>query len=267
MFRKKSYIIILVSLLALTVIMSLPGSINSRLKLIAGGIFIPIFGVSSALDKTGEKLSNIVIPEEETRFKLKQLEEENQRLKIQIMQFQTVLDENLLLRSNLNWQARSPWKLKAANVVARDPSMWWKGVHIDIGLKDGIRPNLPVITTDGLVGRIEECAYTRSVVVLLGDPKCRVSVVVPEAKDCGIIAPSQAGFFNGKYVDLMYLTRGNELKPGQAVYTSGLGNIFPEGIYVGRIVDIRSADGLYLEARVQVGANLNSLNVVWVILK
>ncbi len=267
MFRKKSYIIILVAILALTVIISLPGGINSRLKLIAGSIFIPIFGISTALDKTGEKISNIVIPEEDIRLKLKQLEEENQRLKIQLMQFQTVLNENQILRSNINWQARSQWKLKAANVVARDPSMWWKGVHIDVGLKDGIKPNLPVITTDGLVGRIEECGYTRSVVVLLGDPKCRVSVSVPEAKDCGIIAPSQAGFFNGKYVDLMYLTRGNDLKPGQAVYTSGLGNIFPEGIYVGRIVDIRSAEGLYLEARVQIGANLNSLNVVWVILR
>jgi rod shape-determining protein MreC len=73
--------------------------------------------------------------------------------------------------------------------------------------------------------------------------------------------------FNGKYIDLIYLTRGNELKPGQSVYTSGLGGIFPKGIPIGKIVDIRSAEGLYLEARVQLAANLNSLDVVWVIVQ
>lgn len=267
MFRKKIYITVLVFLLAIATLCFLPEAIVLNLKLITGSIFLPIFGISQGVEKATDAVGKALLPGEVLSSKVNRLEEENQRLKIQLMQFQTILEENRLLRSNLNWQAQSPWKLKLARVIAREPSAWWKGVHIDVGLKDNIRPNLPVVTMDGLIGRTSEVGYSRSMVVLLGDPKCRVSAAVPEANDCGIIAPSQAGFFNGKYVDLTFLTRGNELKPGQAVYTSGLGGIFPKGIYIGRIVDIRSADGLYLEARVQVAANLNSLDMVWVILK
>lgn len=267
MFRKRSYIIVLVFILAVAAVRYMPQSISLRLKLIVGSIFVPIFGVSTAVQNTADTISKAILPGELLSSKLKQLEEENQRLKIQLMQLQNITEENRILRSNLNWTAQSPWRLKPARVIARDPSSWWRGVQIDVGSKDQIRPNLPVMTMDGLIGRTSEVGLTRSMVVLIGDPKCRVSAIVPEANDCGIIAPSQIGFFNGKYIDLTYLTRGSELKPGQAVYTSGLGAIFPKGIFIGRLVDIRSADGLYLEARVQLAANLNSLDVVWVIMQ
>ncbi|MGC8828445.1 MAG: rod shape-determining protein MreC [Verrucomicrobiia bacterium] len=267
MFKKRSYIIVLVFILAIVVIRYLPVDISSRLKLIVGSVFVPLFGISSGIQNATETITKSIIPSDLLSSRLKQLQDENQQLKIQLMQLQNVLQENSILRSNLNWAALSQWKLKPARVIAREPSLWWRGVQIDVGSKDGIRPNLPVITAEGLVGRVSEVGLTRSMVVLLGDQKCRVSAIVPEANDCGIIAPSQAGLFNGKYIDLIYLTRGNELKPGQSVYTSGLGGIFPKGIPIGKIVDIRSAEGLYLEARVQLAANLNSLDVVWVIVQ
>lgn len=267
MFRKNSLILIIIIILVFGCLLLMPEGVNSRLKVIIGSIFLPVFGISSSVQKAANSVDNLTMPRSELIAKIRNLEEENRRLKIQLMQFQSVWEENRLLRSNIAWQTQSPWKLKLARVIARDPSYWWKGFHIDLGSKDGIKPNLAVITPEGLVGRIGEVNVASSLVILLGDPKCRVSAVVPEANDFGIIAPSQAEFFSGRYLDLEYLTKRNQLKPGQAVYTSGLGGVFPKGIPIGRIVDVRSAEGLYLKARIEVAANLNALDMVWVILQ
>jgi len=67
-------------------------------------------------------------------------------------------------------------------------------------------------------------------------------------------------------VDLTYLASSANLKPGQNVVTSGVGEIFPKGIPIGQVVDARAVEfGLYTEARVRLCANLGSLEQVWVL--
>ena len=108
-------------------------------------------------------------------------------------------------------------------------------------LNDGLRVNLPVLTTDGLVGRISSVSLTRSQVVLLGDPNCKVSARVEnETRDTGIIGPS--GPLDTEFVELGYLSRNANLKPAQDVVSSGEGGIFPHGIPIGKIVDVEVVD-------------------------
>ena len=67
-------------------------------------------------------------------------------------------------------------------------------------------------------------------------------------------------------MELGYLSRNAELKPGQNVWTSGLGGIFPKDIPIGKVVDVHAAEyGLYAVARVKLAANLNALEEVWVL--
>ncbi|HEV2456434.1 MAG TPA: rod shape-determining protein MreC, partial [Verrucomicrobiae bacterium] len=159
----------------------------------------------------------------------------------------------------------TPWRLKLANVVMRDPANWWRTVEIDQGSRDGLVANLPVLTADGLVGRISSVGYTRSQVILVGDPKCKVSALVEDpAQDTGILSAS--GPLDNSLADLTYLSGTADLKPGQQVVTSGIGGVFPKGIPLGQVVDSRPVDfGLYTEARVKLNANLGSLNEVWVL--
>ena len=103
------------------------------------------------------------------------LRRENQQLRIQAMQAEETARENDRLRQLLGWQRQAPWKLKLARVVLREPANWWRTVQIDLGSRDGMRVNLPVLTAEGLVGRISSVSLTRSQVVLLGDPDCKVA--------------------------------------------------------------------------------------------
>ena len=196
---------------------------------------------------------------------LETLRHDNEELRVQATQAAAVAQENDQLRALFGWQRQTAWKLKLANVVMRDPANWWRTVQIDLGSRDGIRENLPVLTANGLVGRVSSVSYTHAQVVLVGDPNCRVSAIVENpARDMGIISPG--GPLDNAFVDLSYLSGNAILQAGQNVITSGLGGVFPKGIPIGQVVDARPVEfGLYTEARVKLLVNLGSLEQVWVL--
>jgi rod shape-determining protein MreC len=126
-------------------------------------------------------------------------------------------------------------------------------------------PNLPVLTVEGLVGRVAECGAWTSRVVLVGDPNCPVAASLTEGGETGIIRGASDGDLRGKLVDLSYLSRDALVKAGQRVITSGQGGVFPRGIAIGEVVDAQPVDdGIYLDARVRLAVDLGTLDRVWV---
>lgn len=265
MLRRPQYIILGIVLLLTVVILKLPSRSSAQIKLAIGSLFLPLHGASGSARQLGEKAGNALVPRSELLRQLDQLQKENQELKIRTMQAEETDRENARLRQYFNFSKQDRWKLKLARVVARDPANWWRTFRINLGSRDGVQTNSPVLSAEGLVGRVSEVGYAQSQVVLLGDPDCRVAVALDETKDRGIIAPSSASPLDNTLVDLVYLSRGMPLKAGQRVWTSGLGGIFPPGILVGQVVDFRSIDyGLYNAARVKLEVKMNTLDEVWV---
>jgi len=266
MLKQKHYFAVGAVTLVTVLVLSLPSGAASRLKLGIGGLFLPLFGTVDSVRQLPGRAADTVLPRSELLRQIDNLQRENQQLKAQNLQAAAVAQENDRLRSLVGWQRQQPWKLKLARVVLRDPANWWRTVQIDLGRRDGLVENLPVLTADGLVGRVSSVGYARSQVVLVGDPACRVSArVLNPSRDMGIINPG--GPLDSSLVDLAYLSGNAALKPGQPVVTSGEGGIFPAGIPIGQIVDARPAEfGLYTEARVKLAANLGGLEQVWVLL-
>jgi rod shape-determining protein MreC len=265
MFKQKNYLALGAVVLVAIILLSLPGRVTLRLKMAVGSWFLPLFGLASAGQQLPADLANSILPRRELLKQIENLRRENQQLKEQQVQAAAIARENDQLRNLLGWQRQSPWRLKLANVVMRDPANWWRTVQIDLGSRDGLRENLPVITSAGLVGRVSSVSLTRAQIVLIGDPNCRVSATVENAaRDMGVIVAS--GPVDTSLVDLTYLASSANLKPGQSVVTSGLGGVFPKGIPIGQVVDTRSVEyGLYTEGRVKLNANLGSLEQVWVL--
>ncbi|MEI7730575.1 MAG: rod shape-determining protein MreC [Verrucomicrobiota bacterium] len=246
------------------VVLNLPERVANRFKLAMGGLFLPLLGISQTSGRVAETLGNSVIPRADLLREMDQLRRENQSLRFQLTQTQETVRENERLRQQIGWQRQTGWKLKPVRVIGRDPANWWRTVTIDAGSDQGVCDNAAILTEEGLIGRVSELHSSSARVVLLGDPKCRVAAAVPEAKDSGIISPGPAGIWDHQFVTLGYLSRGAELRPGQRVFTSGMGGIFHRGIPIGQILDIHSVDGLYMEARVKLAANLSALDEVWV---
>jgi rod shape-determining protein MreC len=265
MLRKKHYLALGAVTLVTALLLCLPSGAVSHLKLAIGGLFLPLFGSVNAVRQLPDQATGVLLPRSELLKEIEALQRENQQLKFQNSQAASIARENDQIRAQIGWQRQQPWRLKPASVVLRDPANWWRTVQIDLGRRDGVTTNMPVLTSDGLVGRISSVGYARSQVVLAGDPGCRVSVrVVNPAHDMGVIGPG--GPLDNSLVDLSYLSGNANLKPGQQVVTSGEGGIFPPGINVGQIVDSRQAGfGLYTEARVKLSANLGAIEQVWVL--
>jgi len=268
MFRRPHYIALgLVVFIALT-ILNLPSQTVAKLKLGVGSLFLPLFGLTSSTKQMASQAGDAIVPRRELLKQNDRLRRENQEFRLQALQNEELLRENEKLRRLFGWQQQQRWKYKLATVVLREPANWWRTVQIDLGSRDGMTTNLPVLTTDGfLVGRISSVMLTRSTVVLLGDPTCKVAArVVNDAGDTGVIGAS--GPLESEFVELGYLARNANIKPGQEVKTSGEGGIFPRDIPIGKILDTRSVEfGLATVARVRLGANLNALEEVWVRLK
>ena len=265
MLRRPHFIILGIIILLTVVILKLPSRTAVQLKLAISSLFLPLDGLSSSTKRLTEKAGNTLLPRAELLRQIEELQQENQELKVRAAESEEVGRENARLRQYFNFAKRERLKLKLARVVARDPANWWRMIRINLGSRDGIITNSPVLTAEGLAGRVSEVGYAQSQVVLLGDPDCRVAVMVEETKDNGVIAPSSSSPLDNTLVDLTYLSRSSPLKAGYKVMTSGLGGVFPPGILVGQIVDFRTIDyGLYNEARVKLEVKMNTLEEVWV---
>lgn len=264
---KRTHYIALVAIIVLTmVLLKLPHRASANLKRAIGALFLPLIGLGGSSRELATQGSLAILPRAELIRQLEQARSDNDALRMRDAQREEILRENGRLRAQLNLPRSHPdWKLRLARIIGREPANWWRTLRIDLGSRDGVVTNSPVLTADGLVGRISEVTYTQSQVVLLGDPDCRVSVLIRDTGDNGIIAPASSSPLDSALVDILYLSRASKIQPGQMVITSGLGGVFPKGIVVGQIADWRSVDfGLYREARVALAVKLNLLEEVWV---
>lgn len=272
MIKRPHYIALAAVVLLVLILFRLPSGAASKLKLAVGGFFVPLFGVTSSTHSALDKAGDQILPRSELIRQNEQLRRENDQLRLQAHQADEIGQENAQLRALVGWQRQVPWKLKLTHVIARDPANWWRTIQIDLGSRDGVQVNFPVLTIDGLIGRVSAVGTTRSQVILLGDSNLRVGAVVsetaksPNGRETGVITANSANPFENNMVTLSYLSGNSGVKPGQTVETSADGGIFPAGIPIGRIVDTRSLDyGLTTEARVALFAKMNSLEDVWVL--
>jgi rod shape-determining protein MreC len=266
MFKRKNYLALGAVVLVALAILSLPPRATSRLKLAVGSLFLPLFGLANTAQQLPVTAADAILSRRELIRQNENLRRENQQLKLLQLQSAAIARENDQLRAAIGWEKQKPWKLKLANVVMRDPANWWRTAQIDLGSRNGLTVNLPILSPEGfLIGRVSSVDQFKSQIILIGDPDCRVSARVENpAHDIGILGAG--GPLDDSLVSLSYLPSSANLKAGQQVLTSGEGGIFPAGIPIGQIVDAQQVEfGLYTEARVKLNANLGALEEVWVL--
>jgi rod shape-determining protein MreC len=157
----------------------------------------------------------------------------------------------------------------AARVIGQDPSVWWSQVLINKGTSDGVLPNHPVISPEGLVGVVTFAASNSAVVTLLTDHRTAVGARVAESGVGGVIEV-EAGRPND--LVMRFTTRNDEVTPGQNVITAGtqsrtdrVTSLYPPRIPIGRVtrVDDPATDDQLVHIRPF--ANMRRLDFVQVL--
>ncbi len=148
-----------------------------------------------------------------------------------------------------------------ATIIAKDPVSWSSAVVISKGGKDGLRPNMGVITEGGVVGRIVKTTPDYSRVLLLSDRNSSIAGLIQRTRFEGIVA----GSF-GRPLKLNYITITSDVQKGDLVLTSGTDGVFPEGIVIGRISKVNSPkNAMFHSIEVLPGVNLLNVKEVMVL--
>jgi rod shape-determining protein MreC len=143
--------------------------------------------------------------------------------------------ENIRLRQLLELKNSYPSHLVATQIIARGASRWHDTCTIDRGWRDGVHKTDPVITPRGVVGQVIDAGATVSQVILLTDQTCGVGAVVqrPESRATGICQGQQTGDLSMNYID-----KDADIRVGDIIVTSGIGQIYPKGLRLGRVIKI-----------------------------
>jgi rod shape-determining protein MreC len=191
-----------------------------------------------------------------------ELEGEVAELQAQVIQLQQQVGETDILAALVDFsRARPENTYRAAAVIGRDPSPFLHYVIINRGSNDGILRGMPVVTDQGLIGRVDAVIADAARVQLITDPASSVNVRLQNAETEASLVGSVTGD-----VTLELIPQDINVQPGDLVLTSGLGGGYPPDLIIGQVVNVRSRDfDLFQQATVQPVVDFNRLEIVLII--
>lgn len=191
-----------------------------------------------------------------------ELEAEISSLQTEIVQLQQQLKEADVLYALLEFaRARPQNEYTAAAVIGRDPSPFLHYILIDHGSDDGLRHGMPVVTEQGLVGRVDAVTAGAARVQLITDASSAVNVWLQSDQTEALLTGSVTGDLS-----LEMVAQDVTMQPGELILTSGLGSTYPKDIFIGQIVSVRRQENeLFQSASVQPAVDFSQLQAVLVI--
>ncbi len=221
-------------------------------------------GVTRVSNRIGDTLGSV--------FTLGRIKEENKNLqnRVSVLEAENLLlkeyeYQNLRLRELLQFKdsISRDYDTIAASVIAWNPSNGIKTVTINRGQADGIKKNMAVVTSLGLVGHVINVSSGSAEVLLIIDKSSAVGGLAQVTRTPGVI---EGAGDNSGYLKMNHISKEAPLREKQVVVSSGVGGIFPKGIPVGRTAKIEiESNGLEKYAVIRPFVDFNRLEEVMVI--
>jgi rod shape-determining protein MreC len=183
------------------------------------------------------------------------------RLKRQIVDLEEERHANARLSVLLNLKSRAPAEYLAARILAWDPGPWYQAVVVDAGSRDGVTPEAAVLCDQGLVGRVVELAPREAKVLLVTDRSSGVDAFIQRNRVNVLVTGLGAG-----RMELEYTRKGEDVRLGDLVVSSGLDGIFPAGQALGSVAQVDKAGlGIFLRAELRPTVEFAGLREVLVL--
>lgn len=259
----KSLRILALSLVAIGILaLALSGVFTSLSRLVVS----PIISIQTWVSQQYRGVENIVSSSQdiqEIRQQNTELEAENARMQAQIVELQQQLVEYKILSALLEFARANPeHKYIGASVIGKDPSPFLHYIIINRGSDDGLKRGMPVVTQNGLAGRVVQVTATGARVSLITDPVTRINVRIEPSRSAAVLTGSIT-----TDITLEQIPQEADVNPGNLILTSGLGGNYPANIIIGQITSVRSLENdLFQSASVQSVTDFDDLNIVLVII-
>ncbi len=195
----------------------------------------PVTTITSSLSGYFGSIANLRSAQDENQ----QLKQRVQELEVELKSGQELTAENERLRGLLGLREESKYKVLPARIIGRDPSVWFESSIINRGSMDGVKLNMPIVNDGGLVGRVTAVGPLTAQIDLITHDKSGVGGIVGEiggSNALGVVG----GTAKRTEVEMRYVPGSVDVQNGQMVYTSGQDGIYPAGLKIGEIVEVRS---------------------------
>ena len=196
------------------------------------------------------------------RAENRELKAEIERLRLQQVRLSEDAEQARRLQALLAFKEQFISQTVAAQVIGSSGSEQSRSIYIDKGTRDGVKPDMAVITADGIVGKVLRVFHSTSLVLLIDDQSSGVGALLEESRLQGVLRGTPAG-----EVVLEKVTGDEQVRAGEPVLTSGGDRIFPKGLRVGTVTRVSQSPDLFLNIRVKPAANLSKLEEVLVVTK
>lgn len=196
-----------------------------------------------------------------------QLKIENEELKNKIIDYEILAAENKTLKEQARLrESYLDYSVVIATVISDSASNWDEVYVINKGSEDGIKPNMTVITSDGLVGYVETVSNNSSKIISILDAGNSISARSTRTRD-SVICKGNISLKDEGKIKVMSIPIGVEFIPGDKIETSGMGGVYPKGIAIGEIESFENkTNPLENEAILKTYVDFNKLETVAVII-
>jgi rod shape-determining protein MreC len=185
-----------------------------------------------------------------------ELEEEN-------LQYREALVESGHLQRIVEMRGEFETPMRPAQVVGQDVSPWFRSVLLDRGRSQDVRSGMPVVTDRGVVGLVTATTAHAARAMLLLDRESAIDAVVQRSRARGIVRGTGT-----QELEFAFVVRGDDVREGDEVITSGVGGVYPKGLRVGTVRAVEAGEELLLHtARVEPAVDFGRLEQVFVMLR
>ncbi len=249
-FSLKEYLIL--TLLVIISLILLFSNDNSQIRFLRA-FAIGAFGtVQSGLSA----IPNIFEIEQENKY----LRETNIKLSNEISYLKETKLENIRLSKLIGLKENSNLGVVSAKIVNKSLIQTRNTITIDIGSNDSVRLNMPVITDDGLVGKVVALSGNYSIVQILYNKDLKLTVKDQRSRVDGILNYDGTG-----NLLMTNVPKSADVKTGDMIITSEYSNNFPAGIPVGSVLEEGNLDNLFKKIVIQPVVNFKTLEEVFVL--
>ena len=192
------------------------------------------------------------------------LQQQNILLQDELSKLRSIEKENQELKSLLRLEESYNYPLQITRVVTKQLNTLNNSLSVNVGSNEGIQRGMPLINSDGLIGKVILAASNYSQVMPLSHPLFRVSAQIQDSKANGIITWDIS---SPSYLIMDFVPKTVHIDTGMVIQTSGLGNEFPAGIPIGQVVDFRSQEGTNTQQlKIEPFSKLNEVSEGFIVL-
>ena len=176
----------------------------------------------------------------EVKKENEELKKENTVLKNQLIEYDSIKSEVERLREAVKLtEANKNYSYSGVNIIGYSGSALSDGYIVDKGSKDGIRKNMVVVTPKGLVGKVTKVSENYSIVQNILNENVAVAVMIQNSSNIsGILQGISNGKTEENLTQIYNLPIESDIKEGDVILTSGLGEIYPKEIPVGKVISV-----------------------------